>query len=167
MTATVSQSRLKITPARRLVAKPENATRKAYKTIGLLDHMGYSNMGDAAILESFITNIKSRLPHAKLVAFSLNPTDTNKRHGLESHPIRWCYPGWNGQDVGFGAATEASPGLKSFLKRCRPLRAIVRPVLICIREIRHLGRSYSLIKGLDLLVMSGGGQLCDFMNDLK
>ena len=51
-----------------------------YQTIGLLDHMGLGNMGDAAILEAFIGNIRMRAPSATLVAFSLNPRDTNRRH---------------------------------------------------------------------------------------
>ena len=35
---------------------------KIFKRIGLLDHMGYGNMGDAAIQEAFIANIRRRLP---------------------------------------------------------------------------------------------------------
>ena len=62
----------------------------APKTIGLLDHMGYGNLGDAAIQEAVITNIKKRLPNAQLVGFSLIPDDTMKRHGIPCHPLqRW------------------------------------------------------------------------------
>src|SRR5271170_4290055 len=87
--------------------------RKSYKRIGLLDHMGMGNMGDAAILESFITNIKSRLPGAVLVAFSLHPDDTKKRHRIDSYPINWYYPKWNESEE---SVSSAAPGLKSRLK---------------------------------------------------
>src|ERR1700722_10076828 len=60
------------------------------RVIGLLDHMGYGNLGDAAVQESVIANIKQRLPNARLVAFSLSPEDTIKRHGIPCYPIlRW------------------------------------------------------------------------------
>src|ERR1700735_1467658 len=65
---------------------PEDDSR----VIGLLDHMGYGNLGDAAVQESVIANIKKRLPNARLVAFSLSPEDTIKRHGIPCYPIlRW------------------------------------------------------------------------------
>ena len=40
-----------------------------YKKIGLFDHMGWGNMGDAAIQDAFIINIKKRLPGAVMVVF--------------------------------------------------------------------------------------------------
>ena len=64
----------------------------SYKTIGLLDHMGFGNMGDAAVQEAFITNIRRRVPSARLIAFSLFPDDTQKRHNVTAFPIKWCYP---------------------------------------------------------------------------
>src|SRR5208337_853346 len=70
---------------------PEAASTSAYHKIGLFDHMGFGNMGDAAIQESFIANIQSRIPNAHLVAFSSIPEDTRERHKLESYPIFWSH----------------------------------------------------------------------------
>src|SRR3990172_9989934 len=61
---------------------------RAPKTIGLLDHMGYGNLGDAAIQESVIANIKKRMPNVQLVGFSSVPDDTVTRHGIPCHSIR-------------------------------------------------------------------------------
>jgi hypothetical protein len=66
--------------------------RGAARTIGLLDHMGYGNLGDAAIQDSVIANIRRRMPEVRLVGFSLVPDDTMKRHGIPCHPIVWSYP---------------------------------------------------------------------------
>ena len=60
--------------------------------IGLLDHMGYGNLGDAAIQEAVIAKIKQRLPNVQLVGFSLIPDDTRKRHDIPCYPIRRWSP---------------------------------------------------------------------------
>jgi polysaccharide pyruvyl transferase WcaK-like protein len=134
-----------------------------YRTIGLLDHMGFGNMGDAAIHESFILNIVKRLPNARLVAFSQNPEDTRTRHNIVSYPIEWNYPGrWNGSDQPHGAHTGVTSTLKSLLeKRCDRLYRLARYLRNLGRKAKHLKRSYDAVKSLDLLVIAGGGQLCE------
>lgn len=132
----------------------------AYKKIGLLDHMGWGNMGDAAVQEAFLANIKRRLPNAHLIAFSLNPGDTTRRHGLASYPITWSYP---------DDSSESSPvkalGLlarvKALLKRWRMFYAVGKPIHDVVQEVVHLIRSYRVVRSLDLLIISGGGQLCE------
>jgi polysaccharide pyruvyl transferase WcaK-like protein len=137
-----------------------------YKKIGLLDHMGWGNMGDAAIQESFIINIKRRLPGASLVGFSLYPDDTRKRHNIACYPIRWWYPGWNGEGESSADAPVPVSRVRLLLKRCRPFYDAAKPLHDFARELAHLVRSYHVVKSLDLLIMSGGGQLCDLHGDL-
>src|ERR1700740_1120040 len=60
--------------------------------IGLLDHMGYGNLGDAATQDVAIANIRKRLPGAQLIGFSFVPSDTTMRHGIPCYPIRRWYP---------------------------------------------------------------------------
>lgn len=138
---------------------------REYKTVGLMDHMGYGNMGDAAIQEAFIANIKSRLPEARLIAFSLYPDDTRKRHNIVTYPIRWSYPRGEGASSS-GKAQESSSKLKKFLKNRRIFYRIAKPVHDVFQELAHLRRSYRIVKSLDVLVMSGGGQLCELHGDL-
>lgn len=152
-----------------------------FQKIGLLDHMGLGNMGDAAICEAFIANIRFRHPRVKLVAFSLNPQDTKRRHGIEvAYPIKWDYPA----RLGIAAETpiEAESGVKQVNSRDR-LKALVKRIpwfyrlLVSARdrirreaypiyEIAHLVRSYRRIRSLDALVLAGGGQLCELWKDL-
>ena len=104
-----------------------------YKIVGLFDHMGFGNMGDAAVLEAFIANIKKRLPNAHLVAFSLYPDDTRERHGLACYPIRWWYPGWKVDDSPTDGASEASHKLKSRLKKWRTFYALAKLFHDCLQ----------------------------------
>jgi polysaccharide pyruvyl transferase WcaK-like protein len=137
-----------------------------YKKIGLLDHMGFGNMGDAAVQEAFIANIKRRLPNADLIGFSLYPDDTQKRHNIASYPIRWWNPGLNGSGTSSPNLPTHKSRLKVLLKSCRPLYAVAKPVHDLFREFAHLIRSYQVVRSLDLLIISGGGQLCDLHGDL-
>src|SRR5262249_38414197 len=56
--------------------------------IGLLHHVGGGNLGDDATLDAVMHNIKRRWPHAVMVVFSMNPSDTQQRHGIPSYPLR-------------------------------------------------------------------------------
>ncbi len=77
---------------------------RADTKIGLLDHVGGGNLGDEATLDAVAANIKRRWPNAEIVAFSMNPDDTEARHGIMSHPIR--RKGWT---IGYKpAGTEAT-----------------------------------------------------------
>ncbi len=134
-----------------------------YNIIGLLDHMGFGNMGDAAIHESFIENIRKRVPSVRLVAFSENPNDTSSRHNIRCYPIQWNYPGCWTSSAGVAPA-DASPvfRLKSLLKRrLNYLYLLAQYIRNAGRRIGHLRRTYYRVKSLDLLVIAGGGQLCE------
>jgi polysaccharide pyruvyl transferase WcaK-like protein len=134
---------------------------RAYNKIGILDHMGYGNMGDAAIQEAFIANIKRRLPNVLLVGFSLNPDDTRKRHNILCYPIQWSYPGRNDSDTRPANGIDPKARLKSVLIKYPSFYALAKAIQYFIQELLHLIRSYSVVKSLDLLIISGGGQLCE------
>ena len=57
-------------------------------TIGVFGHYGNENLGDEAIIEASIHNIRQRLPDARIICFSLRPLDTKARYGLQAYPIR-------------------------------------------------------------------------------
>ncbi len=137
-----------------------------YKRIGLFDHMGWGNMGDAAILESFIINIRKRLPGAVLVGFSLYPDDTKQRHNIECYSIRWWHPRKSGSSATSGEAVAPHSRFRAIVKWCRPLYVLAKPLHDVMREVAHLINLYSIVRGLDLLIISGGGQLCELHGDL-
>lgn len=131
--------------------------------IGILDHMGYGNLGDAATQDVVIANIRKRLPDARLVGFSFVPRDTEKRHGIPCFPIQWWCPTSekSGDQVATGVILKS--GLKAKLKRKLKRNAYfynwARPILNLARELVFLVRSYKRLRQLDLLIISGGGQI--------
>lgn len=129
--------------------------------IGLLDAMGYGNLGDAAIQDSVIANIRKRVPHARIVGFSFAPADTSERHGIACYPLtRHFRLGAQGSHQA-GETTTGGFSLKQMLRKVPVAYGLARMVANTAREVRFLARSYRVLLGLDVLVMSGGGQLGD------
>lgn len=128
--------------------------------IGLLDHMGYGNLGDAAIQDVVIANIKTRLPGASLVGFSFVPADTTKRHGIPCYPIRWWLPTTE-EDAGVQAAPAngSSSIFKKALKSIPVVHSGAKRLLDLLREAVFWVECYRNVKSIDLLIVSGGGQL--------
>jgi len=129
--------------------------------IGLLDHMGYGNLGDAATQDVAIANIRKRLPDAQLIGFSLVPSDTTMRHGIPCHPIRWWYPTPAKTGNSSADSNHEKSGLKSVLKSIPLVHGSVKTILDLGRDILFWARSYRAVRGLDVLIISGGGQLSD------
>ena len=137
--------------------------------IGLLDHLGHGNLGDDATLDAVMNNIKGRWPRAEFVGLTMDPQDTRRRHGIPSYAIRryWRLPPQAGKP------TLSEKGLKAKIKR----RLSRYPSLLALlskakcqvvgrpkgffQELSFLVESFSIVRNLDLLVISGGGQLLD------
>jgi polysaccharide pyruvyl transferase WcaK-like protein len=135
--------------------------------VGLLYHGGGGNLGDDASIEAVIQNIRSRWPDATICGFSMNPGDTQSRHGIQSYPIR-------SQTWSFGQPFVARPltledRLKS-LTRSFPLvfkvlstikAVFFRMPRILWKEIFFLSQSFRILRSFDLFIISGGGQFLD------
>ena len=108
--------------------------------IGLLDHMGYGNLGDAAVQDSVIGNIRKRLPNARLVGFSLVPDDTINRHGIPCHPIH-CdgHPTLHQAGTQPKGSRSVKAKLKSALKGTPVVYVWAKPALEFFREMTVLG----------------------------
>ncbi len=141
---------------------------KPASMIGLLNHIGGGNLGDDATLAVVMDHIKRRWPHAVITAFSINPNDSQKRHGIPSYPIRattWTF-GYT------PARTEATvkERVKTLARKhtllFRVLRAThalaVRLPRGLFRELSFMATSFRIIRSFDLLIISGGGQLTEW-----
>src|SRR5215472_1601572 len=129
--------------------------------IGLLDHMGYGNLGDAATQEALIANIKKRLTDATIVGFSLNPDDTRERHNIPCYSITHWHPGLNRSRKTTADGANLGSRAKSLLKKLPMFSSMASYALNLIRELLHLLRSFRVLKSLDTLIIAGGGQLCE------
>ncbi|GFE60820.1 hypothetical protein AOG2_14080 [Geobacter sp. AOG2] len=128
-----------------------------------------------------IHHIKRRIPDAEICGFTLNPEDTRKRHNIPTYPISSFSTngyhisqeaGHNSFQPGESSATlqhfcvamiKKIPFLYNFAKfiqhKAEDAGAILR---LIIRECAHFSRSVRILKGFQLLIVSGGGQLDDF-----
>jgi polysaccharide pyruvyl transferase WcaK-like protein len=125
--------------------------------IGLLDHMGYGNLGDAATQEALIANIKRRVPDAAIIGFSLNPDDTRKRHKMLSYPITWSYSRVN--NYANENSGKVRCHLKLILSKIPVLSWVAKRAWHLVQALAHLARSFTVLKSLDAVIIAGGGQL--------
>lgn len=149
------------------------------KKIGVFSHGGTKNLGDEALLAAVIQNVRLRVPDALIVGFTINPDDTQSRHGIPAYPIRQFSPPTPGEhsaadESATVAASTTNPqvparaGLKSKLKLVpgvsaviRALRRFVELVPAVLAEPKFLIDSYRRLKGVDLLLVAGSQQLND------
>ena len=134
--------------------------------VAFVSPSGFGNLGDAAIIDSLIAGIRRRLPDAEIVGFTLNPSDTSARHGVEAgtcgayslphYPIRRAARGPD-------APTGEPPPPPSFVRRtvgalpgARRSRDAAR---FAVAELRHRREIAARIRGFDHVVIAGGGQL--------
>jgi polysaccharide pyruvyl transferase WcaK-like protein len=129
------------------------------KKIGLMGPFGYGNLGDAAIQDAMLQHIRKYFPDAEIYGFSLNPEDTQARHGIKSFPITrmsWLEEEKSGNSfferLGNWLGGRNSPVLKKLEKWVRR-----GP-----REFGMILSAYRILKGFDVLIVSGGGQLDDY-----
>src|SRR5258708_5989614 len=139
---------------------------RADAKVGLLNHVGGGNLGDDATFDAIADNIRRRWPNAEIVAFSMNPDDTETRHGIMSHPIRRRR--WS---IGYKPAetkTTLKETVKALTRKYRAVfyllkatGALVHLPSEVFRELSFLAASRRNIKSFDLLIISGGGQLTE------
>lgn len=145
--------------------------------IALLSPCGWGNLGDAAILDAVISAIRARQPDANICAFTQNPEDTERRHGVPSFAC-------SGYSLPYhtvaGARTYNPPGpvapfaadrrhpqgaLKTLAHTVPYLVPLVRRARArhTIVELSRRFREETLtrLEGCRTLVVAGGGQLDD------
>ena len=135
--------------------------------VALYGPYGWGNLGDAAIQESMLANVRRRRPDARFVGISLNPTNTTAIHGIEALPItrHWSPPPVDRvpDSPAAAPAPEAAPhgaGWRDAMP-VRLLRALLRPVRPFVEELRFCLGNLRHLQEIDLLVISGGGQISD------
>jgi polysaccharide pyruvyl transferase WcaK-like protein len=131
---------------------------QAHTKIALLHHTGCGNLGDDAIIDAVVSNIRRRWDKAEITVFSMNPDDTAKRHEIPSRPIRRYR--WEAayRSPKIKSAQPGKHKLRSWFRKTR--NPVVRLPRAAFGELVFLVESYRILKSFDLLV-SGGGQLTE------
>ena len=144
--------------------------------IALLTPYNGGNLGDAAIQDSMIANIRDRLPGAQFSGICLNCDNFVERHGVDAFPLCGVTIPFYGMLSGKVAdqpkygehRTQGS--IRKGLNAVRMKKAVKRvPVLgwcligirACWREFRHWIQGYRFLRAQDLVVVSGGGQISE------
>jgi polysaccharide pyruvyl transferase WcaK-like protein len=132
------------------------------KTVGLFGPYGSGNLGDAAIQKAVMHNIKNYVSQAHFFGFSLNPADTEKAYGIRSYPIYRPVMVDDGSEDTHNNHTSMGKNTLSFLQSLRFIDSLTYRFQSIMAEISFLFRSYKILKGIDVLIISGGGQLDDY-----
>ena len=138
------------------------------------------NLGDAAIQDAMIANLRQRMPGAQFFGITLSCDNFLKQHGVGAFPLMAAsmplsyrsgrrlaqqpkgserfageadYPPRNVWTNPIRRVLRRVPGLVPVLKRAWAWVATVH------REIFHSFEGYRLLRTQDLLIISGGGQL--------
>lgn len=122
--------------------------------IAILHHSGGGNLGDDASVRSVIRSVQQRWPDAEFSAFTMNPEDSARRHGIPCYALRKYRWG-----AGYGRARDESGkgGLRKWLASTK--NPLVRAPRFLLQEFLFLVRSFQSLRKFDLLLVSGGGQL--------
>lgn len=167
---------------------PTNATRlgspkvpssgTAAPTFALVTPYTGDNLGDGAIQEAVIWNIRSRFPDAVIYGITLNPADTAERHEISSYPIAGpsgrAYSVATPSCVGLPPPNGQPPSPQPSVWD-RAARSLARAPMYAARillsrgwawkarrEMAHIVNGFRFVKYVNVLVISGGGQLDDF-----
>jgi polysaccharide pyruvyl transferase WcaK-like protein len=120
---------------------------------------GYGNLGDAAIVEAALQSLRRRYPDSTIVGFTLDPEDTERRHGITSFPLSRTTP----RDVWadhLGPYARAMRRLRT--SRSGLVRRVERVASRVPAELGMLVRSYRALDGVDVLIACGSGQIQDY-----
>lgn len=148
--------------------------------IGLLTPYNGSNLGDATIQTAVIENLRRRDSTLEFLGITLDPDDTASRHRISAFPITGLSVASYSEALVLHCtapvfatvpATEPEvPGQTGRLRQLIKTTPLLGPMLKFLvgkwralrklpPEARHLWRSFQAVRRLDLLLVSGGGQL--------
>jgi polysaccharide pyruvyl transferase WcaK-like protein len=156
--------------------------------IGLVTPYTGGNLGDGAIQDAVIENLKVTFPDATFCLFTLDPQTTTELHRVPSLPLAGhiisCNWDSSGPEQGNGDSpngngesprgrSRATTSFWSRLKKHPLLRHLLLPPWLLARrvmamplhfarEVRHVVAMRSVVRELNLLIVSGGGQIDDY-----
>jgi polysaccharide pyruvyl transferase WcaK-like protein len=155
-------------------ARDEAPSSRQQVKIGLLEHCGTGNLGDDATVAAVLQQIRTRWPDASVVGLSLDPSDSQHRHGIRTFPIRrsvfafekewlWDRPILVSTGTFSGRLKRLLRGNRRLFDLVKALHTIlIRKPTSLIQEVAFLLRSLAVTSELDILIICGGGQLLDW-----
>jgi polysaccharide pyruvyl transferase WcaK-like protein len=134
--------------------------------IALLTPYSGSNLGDSAIQDAVIANLRLRIPDAQFSGISLNSENFIGHHGSKAFPLCASRSRLYGMSREASsptdteaAAREANTSWKAAVKNSLRKVPGVGAIRTAERELRHCMEGYRFLRSHNLLLISGGGQL--------
>lgn len=165
------------------------ATARRRPRIAVFGHYGNKNLGDEAIIEAVINNLRHHVGDPEIYCFSIDPFDSAQRHGVKAFPIRYrrdffaehrgyIEPGSASDqqratstsgDPSFNTASSGTPqSWKGHLKSLPLLGPLLKGTQALLdfrhtakQEIQFLRIAKSHLRGIDLLLVTGSNQFLD------
>jgi polysaccharide pyruvyl transferase WcaK-like protein/glycosyltransferase involved in cell wall biosynthesis len=132
---------------------PSTTTMRAMNNslrIGLLGPYASANLGDTSIQMAVMRTLKERLGPVRFLGISTDPADVVRTHGISAMAISGDQPRINPWDPDAAGKSESFTSFPTTESRWIP------------RPLRNLRRIYRATASLDLLIISGSGQIDDF-----
>lgn len=115
------------------------------RSVAIFGYFGAGNLGDEAVVDVLIRQLRSRYPGVAITGICLDPEDVRQHHGIDAVPLRRLPR----------SGHASSENVPLFTKVARRLSVIMPS------ELLFLVRSYRRLKGTDLVIVGGSGQLVD------
>ncbi|SRR6266567_5526741 len=120
------------------------STDSTQRKIALFGAFGVGNLGNECTLQAMICNLREHLPDAEISCICSGPEEVASRYGISAFPIR---------EALFQVQSAKGSGVIRFLKR----------IIVGIpAELYRWYKAARVLKGFDMLVMTGTGMLGDF-----
>lgn len=113
------------------------------RRVAFWGNFGAGNLGNECTLQALAYHARRRLPAAELCCICTGPADVERRHGLAARPI---------------SLTRGHHASRSGQGTLRRLARVTRRAALELRDAR---RALSVMRRVDLLVMTGTGMLAD------
>ncbi len=151
---------------------------RSIRAVAVIGNYGNRNLGDEATLAGLLQQLHLRCPDASVYCLSVDPEDTRIRHNVLAFPL-FRHAGESSSSPGQSAHSNSVPTAKkpisplqerilhllkasyymSFILRgARNVLAIPGRLL---GELGFLMSSFKFLRGIDVLIIGGGGQLTD------
>jgi polysaccharide pyruvyl transferase WcaK-like protein len=126
--------------------------------IALLTPYSGGNLGDAAIQDAMIANLRSRLPGVQFSGISLNSDNFLQRHASRAFPLCVSQRPFYGMARSKPAPQPVAPKTPLTRSAVKKIPGVKSAILLW-HELRHCVGGYRFLRQHDLLIVSGGGQL--------
>lgn len=132
--------------------------------VAVWGHFASGNLGDELVVEVMANALRRRRPRQPVVAISSSVADTTRRHAVSTYPLNPGAERSPSSTGGIDHGDEVHASLRNALRRLLVVRVAWKlwsTTRRIVREVPFLIRSYRRLQDLDVLIVSGSGQLLD------